>query len=38
MAHLLYVYVMICFGLIAVNAICRAIMYLFTGEIEEDEE
>lgn len=38
MLHLLYVYVMICFGLIVVNALCRAVMYLFTGEIGEDEE
>lgn len=38
MSHLLAVYVLICFGLIVVNMIFRAIMYIFTGEIEEDEE
>lgn len=38
MAHLLAVYVLICFGLIVVNTLFRAIMYVFTGDIEEDEE
>lgn len=38
MAYLLTVYVLGCFGLIAFNAICRAVMWVFTGEIEEDEE